>query len=169
MFFLFTHLILLWFLQSLQYNYIGLIYAKYITYPAKINSKSTLLTLAFEICSENVLTPWAGTCCRVFTPCFNKVNEVWSLRQKKNFIVLPSMVWWHVYRYYRVFGKQPFWRYWPKKLFISTSWALAKNWYQKKVADLLYITYMEILKYRMNVIFLNKHVSNYLSPSEKIN
>ena len=68
----------------------------------------------------------------LFTSCFNRTNNRvwWSLIievEEKPDCSSVSMVWWHEYRNYRVFLKQSPWMYWPKKLFILTSWGTDKK------------------------------------------
>ena len=61
--------------------------------------------------------------------CIEPTME-WSLIIKvegKPYCSSTSMVWWHGYRDYRGFSKHSPWMYWPKKLFILTSWCTGKN------------------------------------------
>ena len=67
---------------------------------------------------------------RLFTSYFNRANDrakfdYWGGRET----LLSSifMVWWHGYKNYRIFSKQSPWKYWPKKLFILTSWDTDKK------------------------------------------
>ena len=59
----------------------------------------------------------------IFTSCFNRAND----GGKFYYCTSVSMIWCHGYRAYRGFGKQPPWRYWPKKFFILTRWGTIKT------------------------------------------
>ena len=109
----------------------------------------------------------------ISTQCFNKANnrakfDHWD--ERKPYCTSISMVWWPYRKFFRNSHRgdtnQVSYLFWPVE-------ALTK----KKVADLLTcsnlqanclcITYREISKYRINIIFVNKQVSNYLLPSQK--
>ena len=67
---------------------------------------------------------------RFFTSCLNRAYDrakfdYWG--ERKNYYSSVSIVWWHGYRDSKGFSKQSPWRYWPKKLFILTSWGTGKT------------------------------------------
>ena len=67
---------------------------------------------------------------RLFISYLNKANgrekfDYWDGR--KNLLFFVSLVWWHGCRDYRDFSKQSPWSYWPRKLFILTSWGAGKK------------------------------------------
>ena len=94
---------------------------------------------------------------RLFTSRFNRGNhkakfDYWDGRKILLFLSLYSLM--SGYIDYRVFSKQTPWSYWPKKLFILTSWGKEGCWStsSNQLFNYLTITYWEISQ-QASIIF----------------